>query len=177
MKNRPWPLMHVSMTDCVKLPLGQHQMVWWCLVVIGDVFTTLGYSSAFGGRMGCPGLVLLRESPLNNICWLLESWWGGGLPLGSVSEVGVWPPMWRLRCHTRKTACPVGYPPESIAGIAQQQQHYEEVIANISYLYFALDMSLKIKCYLWVNNYQIWIAIDFSKQTQIPKELNVSSSR
>ena len=42
-------------TDCVKLSLGQHQTVWCCL--IGDVITRLGYFSAFGGRIGCPGLV------------------------------------------------------------------------------------------------------------------------
>ena len=42
-------------TDCVKLPLGQRQMVWCCL--IGDVITKIRYFSAFGRRIGCPGLV------------------------------------------------------------------------------------------------------------------------
>ena len=80
-------------TDCVKLPLSQHQMVWCCLT--WDVFTRLGYFSAFGRIIGCPW-----QSPLHtkeDLLVVRESLSGSGLPLGSVFEVGALPPMWRRK--------------------------------------------------------------------------------
>ena len=131
-----WPLMHISR-------LTAWSCHWANIKINGLVLSHRRclYQTwvlfCFWRKNRVPKSGLTMTNPSTHQIKFVGCWreWGGGIPLGSVSEVGVWPPMWRRKQSYTQNIMSCGASP----GVYSQ----DRTTTTILFLELSLQMQVK----------------------------------